>query len=391
MTMDSRSGAGVPFCRPDITDAEVADVVEALRSGWITTGPRVKRFEEEFARAIGSPWAVAVSSCTAALHVSLVAAGCRQGDEVVTSVNTFTATAASILQAGATPVLVDIEEDTFNMDPGKVERALTPRTRAVLPVHIGGHPCEMDALAETARARGAAVIEDAAHALPAAFRGRKIGTISDLTCFSFYATKNLTTGEGGMITGSGAALKDKVSLIGYHGMSRDGWRRYLDKGSWYYEIVEHGFKYNLTDVAAALGLRQLERLGAMQKRRSEIVAAYHEAFTDLSELILPRARPHVEHAWHLYVIRLRQGSLRVDREGFIRALAEKGIGTSVHFIPLYRHPFYHRTLGVNAQDFPVAERVFDSCLSLPLFSAMTQEEVAAVITAVRDVVKESRR
>jgi dTDP-4-amino-4,6-dideoxygalactose transaminase len=388
---ESAGTRGVPFCRPDITDAEIAEVVDTLRSGWITTGPKVKRFEDAFAKAMGAPWAVAVSSCTAALHVSLVAAGCRPGDEVITTVNTFSATAASIIQAGATPVLVDIEEDTFNMDPAQVERAVSKATRAILPVHLAGHPCEMDRIGAAAKARGIAVVEDAAHALPASFKGRKIGMISDLTCFSFYATKNLTTGEGGMITGLDPDLREKVGLIGYHGMSRDGWRRYLDKGSWYYEIVAHGFKYNLTDIAAAMGLKQLERLDAMQRRRAEVVRAYSAAFAGISALELPIARAHVDHAWHLYIVRLRQGALRVDREGFIRALAEKGIGTSVHFIPLYRHPYYQRALGVGPDRFPVAERVFASCVSLPLFSAMTDSEVAAVIEAVKDVVREKAR
>ncbi len=381
----------VPFCRPDITEAEIAAVTETLRSGWITTGPQVKRFEEAFAAATGAPWAVAVSSCTAALHVSLAAAGCGPGDEVITTVNTFTATAASILQTGARPVLVDIEEDTFNMDPECVERACSSRTRAILPVHLAGHPCEMDPILAAARARRALVIEDAAHALPAFYRGARVGVISNLTCFSFYATKNLTTGEGGMITGLDPSLRDRAALLGYHGMSRDGWRRYLDRGSWYYEIVDHGFKYNLTDMAAAMGLRQLERLPAMQRRREQVVAVYDRAFADLEALALPKARPHVGHAWHLYVIRLREGALRIDRDGFIRALAERGIGTSVHFIPLYRHPFYRRTLGVDAASFPVAERIFAAAVSLPLFSAMTDAEVSAVVESVRDVVKENRR
>ncbi|MBI3448539.1 MAG: DegT/DnrJ/EryC1/StrS family aminotransferase [Acidobacteria bacterium] len=268
---EAKRPQGVPFCRPDITDVEIDAVVETLRSGWITTGPKVKEFELAFAQAMGAPWAVAVSSCTAALHVSLAATGCGPGSEVVTSVNTFTATAASIVQTGATPVLADIDEETFNLTPEAVQRAVSPRTRAIVPVHLAGQPCELTPMLETAKKHGAAVIEDAAHALPASYRGRKIGTISDLTCFSFYATKNLTTGEGGMITGLDPALKDRVGLIGYHGMSRDGWKRYLEKGSWYYEIVEHGFKYNLTDIAAVMGLAQLARLEAMQARRARIV------------------------------------------------------------------------------------------------------------------------
>lgn len=388
--MTESRGGGVPFCRPDITDAEVAEVTATLRSGWITTGPKVKRFEEEFARSVGAPWAVAVSSCTAGLHVSLAAAGCGPGDEVITTVNTFTATAASILQTGAKPVLVDTEEETFNMDPAAVAAAVTPRTRAIVPVHVAGHPCEMDAIASAAAGR-IAVIEDAAHSLPAAYRGRTIGSISEMTCFSFYATKNLTTGEGGMVTGTDPALRDRVGLIGYHGMSKDGWRRYLDKGSWYYEIVEHGFKYNLTDMAAGMGMIQLSRLETMQKRRESIVAAYDRAFEGLEALILPKARPHVRHAWHLYIVRLRDGALKIDREGFIRALAAKGIGTSVHFIPLHMHPLYRRVLGHGPGAFPVAEKVFGSAVSLPLFSAMTDGEMGQVIDAVRDVVREARR
>lgn len=288
-------------------------------------------------------------------------------------------------------MLVDIDEETFNMTPEAVERAITSRTKAIIPVHVAGHPCELTPMLASAAARKATVIEDAAHALPAGYRGRKVGTISDLTCFSFYATKNLTTGEGGMITGLDPALKDRVGLIGYHGMSRDGWKRYLEKGSWYYEIVEHGFKYNLTDIAAVMGLAQLKRLDTMQSRRTEIVKEFTRAFSDLDALILPTSRPHVDHAWHLYIVRLRGGALRIDRDGFIRAMAEKGIGTSVHFIPLYRHPFYRKALGVGPESFPVAERVFSSCVSLPLFSAMTNDEVARVIEAVREVVRENRK
>jgi len=381
----------VPFCRPDVTEAEIAEVTDTLRSGWITTGPKVKKFEEAFAHYTGAPWAIAVSSCTAALHISLIAAGCRPGDEVITSVNTFTATAAAILHAGARPRLVDIEEDTMNMDPAAVEASLSTNTRAIVPVHLAGHPCELDRIAEAARSRGARVIEDAAHALPAAYRGKRIGAISDLTCFSFYATKNLTTGEGGMITGLDGEIGERLKVIGYHGMSKDGWGRYTEHGSWYYEIVSDGYKYNLADVAAAMGLRQLERLESMQARRREVVAAYDDAFKDMDSLVLPVTREGMEHAWHLYIVRLRPGALRVDRAGFIAALAAKGIGTSVHFIPLYHHPFYRDELGIDARDFPVAEKVYEGAVSLPLFSAMRDDEVERVVEAVREVVRENAR
>jgi dTDP-4-amino-4,6-dideoxygalactose transaminase len=381
----------VPFCRPDITEDEIAEVVETLQSGWITTGPRTERFETAFAESIGAPWAVAVSSCTAGLHVALVAAGCGEGTEVITTTNTFTATAASILQAGARPVFVDIEPDTFNMDPAAVERAVTSRTKGIIPVHIAGHPCEMDPILDIAQKAGATIIEDAAHALPAAYRGRKIGTISPLTCFSFYATKNLTTGEGGMITGLDPDLNEKVRILGYHGMSRDGWKRYTQKGSWYYEIVEHGFKYNLPDIASAIGLRQLRRLDAMQARRREIVRAYDEAFGTIEGIATPATREHVEHAWHLYAIRVSERVFNAGRDGFIRDLAERGIGTSVHFIPLHLHPLYQRLLGLTPGSFPVANEVYRASLSLPLFSAMTDEEVSRVIKAVTEVAGGAKR
>ncbi|HXI03611.1 MAG TPA: DegT/DnrJ/EryC1/StrS family aminotransferase [Candidatus Saccharimonadales bacterium] len=389
--MSAEELRGVPFCRPDVTEEEIQEVVRAIRSGWITTGPKVREFEEAFARRIGAPWAVAVSSCTAGLHLSLAALGCGPGDEVITSTNTFTATAASIVQTGARPVLVDIEEDTFNIDPARVEEAITDRTRAIVPVHIAGHPAEMDRILESAASRRIPVIEDAAHSLPAAFRGRTIGTLSDLTCFSFYATKNLTTGEGGMITGAGEELHEKVALLGYHGMSRDGWKRYTSQGSWAYDILAHGFKYNLSDIAASMGLGQLARLDGMQERRRAIVARYDEAFASLDPVIRPVARPHVEHAWHLYVIRIRPEALTIDRDELIRRLAERKIGTSVHFIPLHRHTYYRESLGLSAGSFPVAERVFSTCVSLPLFPSMTGEEVDRVIGAVREIIGESIR
>lgn len=381
----------VPFCRPDISEREIREVVETLRSGWITTGPRVRRFESVFAEAVGAAWAVAVSSCTAGLHLSLEGLGCGKGDEVITPVFTFTASAAAVLEAGARPVLVDIEEDTLNMDPACVERALSSDTKVLLPVHMAGHPAEMDRLRQIADGRGLAIVEDAAHALPAAYRGTPIGALGNLTCFSFYATKNLTTGEGGMITGQDEQLRERLSIIGYHGMSRDGWMRYAEPGNWAYEIIERGYKYNLSDIAAALGLVQMERLEEMQQRRRQVVELYRKGFSDLEALILPASRGDVVHAWHLYVLRLRPGTLKIDRNRFIQELSERGIGTSVHFIPLSRHSYYQRELGVRPQDFPVAEQVFASCLSLPLFSAMTDKEVARVVDAVREVVQAHAR
>jgi len=381
----------IPFCRPDITEAEISEVVETLRSGWITTGPRTKRFEEEFAARIGARHAVAVSSCTAGLHLALVAAGVGPGDEVVTTPYTFTASAAAVLHAGATPVLADVERDTANLDPEALEKAITPRTRAIIPVHIAGHPCEMDRILEIARTRRIPVIEDAAHALPASYKGRVIGTLSPMTVFSFYATKNLTTGEGGMITTDDDGLKDRLSVFGYHGMSRDGWQRYTARGSWYYEILEDGFKYNMSDLQAALGLVQLRRLDEMQAARARIVGAYQDAFAGVPGLTGPIARAEVDPAWHLYILRIDGKALKIDRDRFIDELTARGIGVSVHFIPLGHHPLYQRLLKVKPADFPVAEEVYRASLSLPLFPSMTGAQVGKVIETVLSVAKEHRR
>jgi dTDP-4-amino-4,6-dideoxygalactose transaminase len=381
----------IPFHRPDITQAEIDEVVDTLRSGWITTGPKTRRFEEEFAARIGCRHAVAVSSCTAGLHLALVAAGVGPGDEVVTTPYTFTASAAAVLHAGARPVLADVEDDTANLDPAAFEKAITPRTKAVIPVHIAGHPCAMDEILGIARARGLTVIEDAAHSLPAAYKGRTIGTLSPMTIFSFYATKNLTTGEGGMATTDDDRLRDRLAIFGYHGMSRDGWKRYTSRGSWHYEILEDGFKYNMSDLQAALGLVQLRRLDEMQAARLRLVQAYQTAFAGVTGLVTPRARLEVESAWHLYVLRVDAGALRIDRDRFIGELTERGIGVSVHFIPLGHHPLYRRQLGVSPADFPVAERFYQSALSLPLYPTMTPGQVDRVIESVLEVARENVR
>lgn len=381
----------LPFCRPDITQAEIDEVVDTLKSGWITTGPRVKKFEEEFASVIGSRHAVAVSSCTAGLHLALVAAGVGPGDEVVTSPYTFTASAAAVLHAGAKPVLADVESDTANIDPKALSAAITARTKAIIPVHVAGHPCAMDEITEIAGQRGIPVIEDAAHSLPAAYKGRKIGTLSPMTVFSFYATKNLTTGEGGMITTEDDQIRERLSIFGYHGMSRDGWKRYTARGSWYYEILEDGFKYNMPDLLAALGLVQLRRLDEMQTARMRIVRQYDAAFADLPGIMTPVARPEVDSAWHLYIIRLDPTALRIDRDRFIAEMTERGIGVSVHFIPLAHHPLYQRLLGVRPADHPVAEMIYTRSFSLPLYPSMTPEQVSRVIDAVTAIARENLR
>lgn len=380
----------LPFSPPMIGEEEIAEVVDTLRSDWITTGPKTKRFEEEFASYLGAPAALALNSCTAALHTALVTLGVGPGDEVITTPMTFAASVNVIEHVGARPVLVDVEPDTLNIDPLQIERALTPRTRAILPVHYAGHPVDLDAIFELARPRGIIVLEDAAHALPASYKGRRIGSSGNPVAFSFYATKNLTTAEGGMLTGDPEFI-ERARVLSLHGMSRDAWKRYDKGGSWYYEVVAPGFKYNMTDIQASLGLWQLRKLEAFQRRRREVVKKYNEAFQQVEALETPVERPEVEHAWHLYVLRLRLEALRIDRNRFIDELKARNIGTSVHFIPIHLHPYYRDKYGYKPVDFPVAYANYQRMLSLPLNPRLTDEDVADVIEAVLDVVRVYQR
>lgn len=381
----------VPYHKPSIGDAEIAAVVEILRSGWLTTGSRAHAFEAAFAEAVGARHAVAVNSCTAALHLALEAAGVQRDDDVLVPTLTFAATAEVVTYLGARPVLVDCRRDTYNVDPAAALAAITPRTRAIIPVHYAGQPCDMDEIRAMARERGIAVIEDAAHALPASYRGTPVGRIGDMTCFSFYATKTLTTGEGGMITTDDEAAAARMRMMALHGISKDAWKRYTAEGSWYYEIVRPGFKYNLTDVAAALGLEQLKRQGEFLEARTRIAERYTGAFRDLDALRCPVALADREHAWHLYVIEVDPSKLRITRNEFIERLKREGIGTSVHFIPLHMHPYYRDTYGYTPADFPQAAAAFERMISLPIYPAMTDEDVEAVIDAVRRVVRQERR
>ncbi len=385
MSTRPRRPTFLPFSPPDITNAEVEAVVEALRSGWITTGPRTHHFEQEFAASIGAPAALAVNSCTAALHLALLALDIGPGDEVITSPMTFCSSVHVIEHVGATPVLADIEPVYLTLDPDRVAAAITPRTRAILPVHYAGHPCDMRPLLDLAHQHRLAVIEDAAHALPAAYQGQPIGAVGDLTAFSFYATKNLTTGEGGMLTGS-PDLIERARLLSLHGMDRDAWKRYSAEGSWYYEVIEAGWKYNMTDLQAALGLVQLSRLASMQQRRREMVRRYTAAFSTMPELEVPVERPGDAHAWHLYVLRLHLDRLAVDRARLIEELKIRNIGASVHFIPIHLHPYYRNRYGWQPEDFPVALREYWRVVSLPLHSALTDADVDDVIAGVSEVV-----
>ncbi len=363
----------------------MAEVADTLRSGWITTGPKTGQFEAAFRNRLGAPDALGLNSCTAALHLSLVVQGIQPGDEVITTPLTFCACANVIEHVGATPVLVDVEPDTLNLDPTAVEAVVTSRTRAILAVHYAGHPVDLDPIRDIASRHRLALIEDAAHALPASYKGRMIGSGANPTAFSFYATKNLTTGEGGMLTGS-PDLVARARRLGLHGMSRDAWKRYGQGGSWFYRVDEPGFKYNMTDVQAAMGVAQLRKLDRFQQRRREIVGAYTAAFEDEDALELPVERPEVEHAWHLYVLRLRLGTLRIGRDQVIEELAARNIGTSVHFIPIHLQRYYREKYRYLAGQFPVAHGAYRRMLSLPLHPTLNEADVDDVVSAVLDVV-----
>jgi dTDP-4-amino-4,6-dideoxygalactose transaminase len=390
-TLASQGGTPVraaflPFSRPSIGAREQELVRETLESGWITTGPRTAELGRRVASLAGARHGLAVNSATGALHLALAALGVGPGDEVITSTYTFVACVNVIEHVGARPVLVDVEPDTLCLDPRAVERALTARTRALLPVDYGGHPCDLDAIGGLARARGIPVVEDAAHALGASIGGRPVGSLSDITAFSFYATKNLTTGEGGAAVTDDDALAERLGLLSLHGMNRDAWRRYGDTGSWYYEVVAPGFKYNLSDVLAAIGLAQLERFEEMQRRRRELVALYDSLLAAVPELRRPRPRAGVVHAWHLYPVALELERLRCDRARFIQELRAENIGASVHFVPIHLHPYFQEKLGARAGDFPVAEDAYRRAVTLPLFPDMTPGDVEDVVAAVRKIV-----
>jgi dTDP-4-amino-4,6-dideoxygalactose transaminase len=381
----ARRASFLLFSPPAIGQEEMDEVADTLRSGWITTGPKTAQFETAFRRRVEAPDALGLNSCTAGLHIGLMALGVRPGDEVITSPMTFCSCANVIEHLGATPRFADVERDTLNLDPIAVEAAVTERTRAILPVHYAGHPADLDALNDVAARHGLAVIEDAAHAIPARYKGRMIGSGPNPVAFSFYATKNLTTGEGGMLTGS-PELISRARKLALHGMSRDAWKRYGPGGSWFYEVEEPGFKYNMTDIQAAMGLAQLRKLELFQARRREVVAAYNLGFGDLEALETPVERTEVEHAWHLYVVRLRPGVLSIDRDQFIRELTARNIGTSVHFIPVHLHPYYQQKYGYSPHQFPVAFDAYQRLVSLPLHPMLGDQDVDDVISAVRDVV-----
>lgn len=381
----------VPFYKPDIGEEEIGAVVEALRSGWLTIGPRTQQFEQEFAAFVGARHAIAVNSCTAALHLALATLRMSPGDEVITSTLTFAATGATIIHAGGKPILADCTADTLNLDPADVERKLTPRTRAIVPVHFAGHPAAMDELRAIAKSRGIPLIDDAAHALPARYGEASVGSLAAMTAFSFYATKNLTTGEGGMLTTDDDDLADLTRCWRLHGMSRDAWRRYTSAGSWRYDVSYPGYKYNMTDGAAAMGMVQLRRLPALHERRQAMARRYRELLAGIDAIELPTELPGVSSGWHLFAVRFVQDALRVTRDEIIEILKGQGIGTSVHFIPLHLHSYYRDQLGYRPEQFPVASRAADTILSLPFHTLLSDEDLGYVADRVRQIVREGRR
>jgi len=389
----------VPYFRPALSEAEIAEVVDTLRSGWLTTGPRVKRFEDDLAAAVGAPHAVAVNSCTAALHLAVEALGLRQGQSVLVPTMTFAATAEIVRYAGAVPVLVDCDPVTLNMDLEDAERRIAGAAEPVgiIPVHVGGLMMDMGAVAAFAERHGLWVIEDAAHALPAAWR-RPDGSwqrcgegTAAVTCFSFYANKTVITGEGGMATTADPALAERMRMMSLHGLSHDAWGRFGKGGSWDYRILAPGFKYNLTDVAAALGIHQLARAEEMRQDRERLARRYLETLSNAEELDLPPFPDDRVHAWHLFPVRIRLDKLAIDRNGFIAELKEAGVGCSVHWRPLHLHPYYAETFGWRAEDLPAASAVWERIVSLPLFPAMTDAEHEHVVAVIQRICERNRR
>lgn len=371
------------FGSPKIEESEILEVEAVMRSGWLGTGPRVARFEHEFGRYRGAPHAVALNSCSAALHLSLLASGVGPGDEVITTPLTFCATVNAIIHAGATPVLADIDPDTLNIDPAQVRAKLSPRTRAILPVHFAGRPCEMDELMALARQHGLKVIEDCAHAIETQYHGRNVGTIGDFGCFSFYVTKNIVTGEGGMVLARKEEDAARIKVLGLHGMSKDAWKRFGDEGYKHYYVVEAGFKYNMMDLQAAIGLEQLAHVEAYWQRRKTIWARYVDELSELPLALPPVPAPGTRHAHHLFSVQLDPARCGISRDDFLDAMTAQGIGVGVHYLALPEHPYYQQSLGWRPEHTPHATRVGRGIVSLPISAKLSDQDVGDVISAVR--------
>ena len=389
----------LPYALPTIGQAEIDEVVDSLRSGWVTTGPKVQRFQQDFAAYVNARHAIAVNSCTAGLHVALAALGIGPGDEVIVPTLTFCATANVAAHLGARPVLVDVDND-LNISVASAAQAITPRTKAIMPVHFGGQACNLNEIYALAAQHNLAVVEDGAHVVGATYRGHKIGSdalsaewpnLTRVTTFSFYATKNMTTGEGGMVTTNADELAEQMRLLTLHGMSRDAWKRYTSAGSWYYEIVASGYKYNMTDINAAMGIHQLRQLDDFIAIRQRYAEMYDECFDHLPEVAIPVRRDDRSHIYHIYVLRLNLDRLTIDRATFIEELKDANIGTSVHFIPVHLHPYYQEQFGYQSGDLPRAEALYEGIISLPLYPRMTESDVYDVTQSVQHIIVRNRR
>lgn len=371
------------FGAPQIGEEEITEVIESLRSGWLGTGPKVAKFEEMFREYIGVDHAIAVNSCTAGLHLAMIVAGLGPGDEVITTPMTFCATVNTIIHSGATPVLVDCNQETMLIDPQRIEDAITPRTRAIVPVHLCGRPCDMDAIMDIAERNNLLVIEDAAHAIEAEFKGRKIGAIGHLTAFSFYVTKNVITGEGGMVTTNNQDFAEKIRIYALHGMSKDAWKRFSDEGYKHYQVIYPGFKYNMMDIQAAIGLHQLARVDENLRRRNEIWHYYNEAFSEQPVGIPAPDEPNTVHARHLYTLMVDQDLCGISRDEFMQKLYQMNIGTGVHYFGVHLHPYYRDRFGFKPEDFPASTWISERTVSIPLSPKLTDLNVEQVINGVK--------
>jgi dTDP-4-amino-4,6-dideoxygalactose transaminase len=382
----------LPFSKPTIEDDEINEVVDSLKSGWITTGPKVKRFEDAFKSYVGAPYAVPLSSATAGLHLTLLALKINEGDEIITTPMTFASTVSMIILCGGTPVLVDIEPDTLNLDIGKVREKITERTRAIIPVHFAGQSCDMDPLFALAEEFGLTIIEDAAHAVGTEYKGRKIGSLDTISIFSFHPNKNMTTGEGGMVCTPDESLAEEISLLKFHGMNREAWKRFATSGTPNYDIMLPGFKYNMMDIQAAIGIHQLPKLDDFIAKRTEIADYYNAAFADVTELQTPGYAPYVQrHAWHIYTPLIRIEKLAIDRDQFMVALKGENIGSGLHYKAIHHHAWYRENLRIPAGSLPNADYASDRILSLPLFPKMTMDDANDVVAAVKDVIAKNRK
>lgn len=381
----------IPFHIPYIGSEEIDALIKAIKSTWITMGPKTFEFEKSIKGYLGSRNVVAVSSCTAAMHLSLRVLRVGHGDEVIIPAINFASAGEVCCQEGARPVLADIEKKTGNILVGAIEKAISKKTKAIIAVHYGGQPCDMDEILELAHGNHISIIEDAAHALPSIYKGEKAGTIGDIGCFSFYATKTLTTGEGGIAVTENDEWAERMRVLRLHGITKDAWKRYADEGDWYYEIVDLGYKYNMTDIQAALGLVQLKKLEWMWEQRCRIANRYIEAFAGVDEIELLTIKNDRITSWHLFPIFLRLENLKIDRKRFIELLKERGISASVHFIPLYRHPFYRNNFNYEARDFPNSEWFYEREVSLPIYPSLSEKEQDYVIENILDICKKSKR